>query len=166
MYGPARERLASLFIMQMGREKIIPKDIDILLGPAMGALPLIYTLQHFLGFEHTRAIFVERGADGKFMLGRGFSISPEANIFIVDDVLTTLGTIRDTIKAVNKTCSVFGWNACFVGFAAMIDRSSENQKFDIIAPTLKHVSVIRDPLIAYQATDCPYCKDNVPLVKP
>jgi len=62
--GPHRQRLGELFLRSM--EKVIEKsktglnEIQVLLGAATGALPLLYTLQYFNKLSHTRAIFAER----------------------------------------------------------------------------------------------------------
>lgn len=163
-----RERLARLMLIKIKEAGINPRDIDILLGPAMGALPLIYTLQHFFEFSHTRVIFAEkknkRGRE--FRLGRGFVLHPDKRVFIIDDVGTTFGTVRKTIETANKACAKLGWDAQITGFAVLIDRTAEDypspQKF---APLLKYVCALRSPLESYPIEECPYCKEGIKLVR-
>lgn len=165
--GPSRERLAKLLVGRMHEYGIHFRDIDVLAGPAFGALPIMYTMQHFLELEHTRVIFTERNAHGIQALGRGFSLAPDERVFIVDDVVTTFGTLRKTIAALHKYCAdqQDGWNALPVGCAVLIDRSPEATNLLISAPTLAIVSGIRHPLVGYSLQDCPYCRRGVTLVK-
>ena len=164
--GSVRERLARLMLTKIKEAGINPKDIDILLGPAMGALPLIYTLQHFFELSHTRVIFAEKRRAGKFVLGRGFILPPDKRIFIIDDVGTTFGTVRKTIEAANRACARMGWDAQITGFAVLIDRTA----FDYpspqrLAPLLKYACALRVPLESYSKKECPYCKKGIKLVK-
>lgn len=167
-HGPSRERLAELLLWRMRENGVSLREIDVLVGPAFGALPLMYTLQHFSDLAHTRVFFVERGQDGQFVLARGFSFTPDDRIFIVDDVVTTFRTIRESISALHQTCvdEEERSDAYIVGCAALIDRSPANLDLSVMAPTLKIVSGIRSSLSAYTRQECQFCKKGVKLVKP
>lgn len=163
--GPHRERMARLMLEKILRAGINPKEIDVLLGPAVGALPLLVTMQHFSDFSHTRAIYVERGQDGEFTLGRGFSLSPNKWVFIIDDVGSTFGTIRKTIKAAHQSCSKMGWDASIIGFAVLLDRTAVDYPSPaVFAPTLKYVYGLRIPKQGFTPELCPWCKKGIELI--
>ena len=99
-------------------EKIIKTfdKIDIVLSPALGGLIAGYEIARQLKSE---AIFAER-MDGKLVLRRGFKIKENSNVLIVEDVITT-GKSALECSSIVKTN-----NANLVGYACIIDRSSEN----------------------------------------
>jgi orotate phosphoribosyltransferase len=99
-------------------EKIIKTfdKIDIVLSPALGGLIAGYEIARQLKSE---AIFAER-MDGKLVLRRGFKIKENSNVLIVEDVITT-GKSAMECSSIVKTN-----NANLVGYACIIDRSSEN----------------------------------------
>ena len=99
-------------------EKIIKTfdKIDIVLSPALGGLIVGYEIARQLKSE---AIFSER-VDGKLVLRRDFKIKENSNVLIVEDVITT-GKSAMECSSIVKTN-----NANLVGYACIIDRSSEN----------------------------------------
>lgn len=165
-----RERMARLMLMKMLAAGVIPKEINVLLGPAVGALPLLYTMQHFSDLAHTRAIYVERSEKNKedFELARGFSLKPDEMVYIIDDVGTTFGTVRKTIYAANQACAAGGggWDAYIVGFAVLIDRTHLGfPSPNIFAPTLKYICGLRIPSETFSQEECPCCKEGIKLVR-
>lgn len=166
-YGPVRERLGRLLLRKMKAGGIDPREIDVLLGPAYGALPVMYTLQHFSDLEHTRVIHVEKDNDGEYVLGRCYTLHPDERVFVIDDVVTTFGTVKKTITALHRACGKEdGWDAKIIGIGVLLDRTAENrQPPEIFAPTLKYVYALRSPLEAYKPKECSYCKQGIKLVK-
>lgn len=161
--GPYRERLARLMLRRMEKAVIDPEEIDVLLGPAMGAIPLIHTLQHFHELEHTRALYVERNSEGKFVLAQGFELHPDEKVLIIDDAITTFGSIRATIQAALEACS----DAWIYGFGALVDRSpAHRQPPEIFATTSRYFCGIWSPQSAYPAENCPLCREGITLIKP
>lgn len=165
-----RERMARLMLMKMLAAGIKPKEIDVLLGPAVGALPLLYTMQHFSDLAHTRAIYAERskGSGDNFELARGFSLKPDEKVYIIDDVGTTFGTVRKTIYAAHQSCAAGGdgWDAYIVGFAVLIDRTDlDYPSPSIFAPTLKYICGLRIPSKTFSQEECPCCRMGIKLVK-
>lgn len=165
-----RERMARLMLMKILAAGINPKEIDVLLGPAVGALPLLYTMQHFSDFSHTRAIYAERSKEDreKFELARGFSLNPDERVYIIDDVGTTFGTVRKTISAAHRACALRGesWDANIIGFAVLIDRTPiDYPPPSIFAPTSKYAFGLRIPSETFSQEECPCCKEGVKLVK-
>jgi orotate phosphoribosyltransferase len=121
------------------------------LSPAMGGIVIGQEVGRALG---VRAIFAER-ADGVLTLRRGFALAPGEQVIIVEDVVTTGGSTRETIEVARAA------GATVVGACAIVDRSGGRQGLDVPFHALLPMDVK-----AYQPDDCPLCKDGVPVVKP
>ena len=124
---------------------------DVVLSPALGGIVIGQEVGRALG---VRAIFAER-QDGKLTLRRGFSLTPGERVLVVEDVVTTGGSTRETIDVARAA------GATVVGAAAIIDRSGGQQTLDVPFHSLAAVS-----LPTYQPELCPLCAAGVPVVKP
>ncbi len=156
-----RNYLAQFFLRKIKNGGIDPRSIDVLIGPATGALPLLYTLQNFPDFEHTRVMYAERDREGKFMLGKGFEIRDNEQIFILDDVGTTFKSLRAVQKIVESS------NGCLRGVGVLIDRSPNEKRDEHItagACSFAYICGIRVPEV-YIEKNCPHCKEGIPVVK-
>src|SRR2546428_85547 len=69
--------------------------ISVVVGPATGGIILAYEVARQLG---TRAIFAEKGPEGGLIFDRGFAIAPGERTLVVDDVLTTGGSVRQVLS--------------------------------------------------------------------
>jgi orotate phosphoribosyltransferase len=123
----------------------------VVLSPALGGIVIGHEVARALG---VRAIFAER-QDGTLTLRRGFSLDAADRVLIVEDVVTTGGSTRETIEAARAA------GARVVGAAAIIDRSGGNQNLDVPFHALATVS-----LPTYQPDACPLCARGEPVVKP
>ena len=123
----------------------------VVLSPALGGIVIGHEVARGLG---VKALFAER-QEGKLALGRGFSISPDDRVLVVEDVVTTGGSTRETMEVARAA------GALIAGAASIIDRSTEPTKLD--APL---VSLVKYPLPTYEASACPLCAQGVPVVKP
>jgi orotate phosphoribosyltransferase len=104
-------------------ERFADAEVQVVIGPTTGGVLLAYEVAKNLG---TRGIFAERGDDGKGrVLRRGFEIREGENVLLVDDILTTGGSVRDTIEVVEA----FGGNLIGVGILA--DRSGGTVDFGV-----------------------------------
>ena len=92
------------------------KEIDLILSPAMGGIVVGYEIGRLLQKE---TIFSER-VEGQFELRRNFKISKKSRVLIVEDVITTGKSSIECSKLVELR------EAIVVGFACLINRSSEN----------------------------------------
>jgi orotate phosphoribosyltransferase len=101
-----------------------------------------------------RAIFAER-QDSVLMLRRGFTLAPGERVLVVEDVVTTGKSTRETIDVARAA------GANVVGAAAIIDRSGGDQKLDVPFHALATVA-----LQTYQPDACPLCAAGQPVVKP
>jgi orotate phosphoribosyltransferase len=123
----------------------------VVLSPALGGIVIGHEVARSLG---VRAIFAER-QDGTLTLRRGFSLDAADRVLVVEDVVTTGGSTRETIEAARLA------GARVVGAAAIIDRSGGNQNLDVPFHALATVS-----LPTYQPDACPLCARGEPVVKP
>ena len=129
------------------------KDLNpqVVLSPALGGIVIGQEVGRALG---VRAIFAER-QDGKLSLRRGFSLAPGERVLVVEDVVTTGGSTRETIDVARAA------GATVVGAASIIDRSGGQQNLDVPYHALATVS-----LPTYQPESCPLCAAGKPVVKP
>jgi len=129
------------------------KDLkpQVVLSPAMGGIVIGQEVGRALG---VRAIFAER-QDGQLMLRRGFSLEPGERVLVVEDVVTTGKSTRETIDVARAA------GAIVVGAASIIDRSGGQQTLDVPYHALATVS-----LPTYQPESCPLCAAGQPVVKP
>ena len=123
----------------------------VVLSPALGGVVIGQEVGRALG---VRAIFAER-QDGILTLRRGFSLSESDRVLVVEDVLTTGGSTRETIKV----AAAAGGHV--VGAASIVDRSGGAAQFDVPFHALLEVD-----LPTYQPEACPLCAKGLPVVKP
>jgi orotate phosphoribosyltransferase len=126
--------------------------VEVVLGPTTGGVLLAYEVAKNLG---TRGIFAERGENDKGrVLRRGFTIKPGERVLLVDDILTTGGSVRETMEVVWD----FGGN--LVGIAVLADRT--NGKIDFGIP---FESLLKLDVVQYKPDECPLCAAGIPLTK-
>ena len=125
--------------------------IQLVLSPALGGIVIGQEVGRALG---VRAIFAER-QDGRLTLRRGFTLDRGEKVLVVEDVVTTGGSTRETIDVAREA------GAVVVGAAAIIDRSGGQQKIDVPFHVLAEVS-----LPTYDPATCPLCLTGQPVVKP
>ena len=124
---------------------------QIVLSPALGGIVIGQEVARALGI---RAVFAER-QDGRLGLRRGFTLEPGEKVLVVEDVVTTGGSTRETIAVARAA------GAVVVGAAAIIDRSGGQQRLDVPFHSLAQVS-----LPTYEPESCPLCLAGQPVVKP
>lgn len=132
-------------------KKLPVQDVDVVIGPALGGVTLAYEIARQMG---TLALFAER-ENNVMTLRRGFSIAKGAKVLVVEDVITTGGSVKETIKVVEEQ------GGEVVGIASLVDRSGG--KIDLGYPLS---SLLPMEVISYPADECPLCKEGLPLVKP
>ena len=123
----------------------------VVLSPALGGIVIGQEVGRALG---VRAIFAER-QDGALMLRRGFTLGESDRVLVVEDVLTTGGSTRETMQVATAA------GAQVVGAAAIVDRSGGG--IDLGVP---FYSLIAIELPAYEPDKCPLCAQGLPVVKP
>ena len=123
----------------------------VVLSPALGGVVIGQEVGRALG---VRAIFCER-QDGALMLRRGFVIGENDRVLVVEDVLTTGGSTRETMQVARAA------GGQVVGAASIVDRSGGAAAFDV-----PFASLLEVVLPTYQPDACPLCAQGLPVVKP
>jgi orotate phosphoribosyltransferase len=121
------------------------------LSPALGGIVIGQEVGRALG---VRALFAER-QDGVLSLRRGFTLSPSDRILVVEDVITTGGSTRETARVAEAL------GAQVIGAAAIIDRGTNAAKLG-----LPLFSLVRLEVPSWQAETCPLCAKGEPITKP
>ncbi len=133
-------------------EKLAGKKIDLVVSPAIGGILMGYEVARQLGVPN---IFAER-ENGEMTLRRGFSIEKGTKVVVVEDVVTTGGSVKEVVKLVQSM------GAEVVAVASLVDRSNGNVDFGV-----KYVNLISMEVVSYEADECPLCKEGkIELIKP
>lgn len=133
-------------------EKLAGENIDLVVSPAIGGILMGYEVARQLAVPN---IFAER-ENGEMTLRRGFTIEKGAKVVVVEDVVTTGGSVKEVVKLVR------GLGAEVVAVASLVDRSNGNVDFGV-----KYVNLISMEVISYEADECPLCKEGkIELIKP
>lgn len=132
-------------------EYFVNENIATVASPAIGGLVIGYAVANAL---NVRFIWTER-QNGEMTLRRGFSVKENERILVVEDVITTGGSTRECIAALESR------GARVVGAASIIDRS--NGAADVGVPRIALVSL---DVPSYNAEDCPLCREGSEAVKP
>uniref|UniRef100_A0A7C4GIP6 Orotate phosphoribosyltransferase n=1 Tax=candidate division WOR-3 bacterium TaxID=2052148 RepID=A0A7C4GIP6_UNCW3 len=119
-------------------------------GPTTGGIIIAYEVARQLG---VRCVIAEKAETGR-KIGRGFRLGPEDRVLVVDDVLTTGGSIAETLAAVRQT------GAQVAGVGVFIDRSSG------VAFGEPFFAAYRQEVKTWEPAECPLCRGGVPLEAP
>lgn len=130
------------------------REIDVVVGPTTGGVLLAFECARQLGVQ---AAYAERAAEGsaRRVIRRGIRFAPGARVLVVDDVLTTGGSLRETLRALE------GHPVETVGVAVLVDRSSEPVELGVPV-----VALLRLEIASWLPEECPLCQEGIPLVKP
>jgi orotate phosphoribosyltransferase len=127
------------------------EGVSLVAGPAIGGIILAYEVARQLNVPN---IFAER-ENGVMTLRRGFSVPEHARVLVVEDVVTTGGSVREVIELI-RSCG-----AEVAGVGCVVDRS--NGKVDFGVP---FEAVLSMEITSYEPEDCPMCAAGTPVVKP
>jgi len=133
-------------------EKFKDKHIDVVIGPALGGIVVVYEVAKALG---VRGIFTER-KEGQMQLRRGFAINPGEKVLVVEDVVTTGGSTAEVIRIVE------GFKGEIAGIGVIVNRSGGELELE----GHKVTSLLSADIPTYQPQECPLCKQGSPAVKP
>ena len=132
-------------------EKFLEDNIEVVVGPITGGILLAHEVGKRLG---TRAIFTER-ENGKMTLRRGFVIKPGERVLIVEDIVTTGGSIKEVLDVVVEQGGIP------VGIGMLVDRSGGKASFGEVP----YKALLNLDVTTYDPSDCPLCKQNIPMTK-
>ena len=124
-------------------EKFNGEKIDFVIGPAMGGIIVSYEVARQLGVP---SIFCER-ENGKMALRRGFKLEPGQKVLVVEDVVTTGGSVVEVMDIVRQS------GAEVVGVAVLVDRSAGKVDFGV-----RTEAVLSMDIESWEAPECPLCK--------
>jgi len=125
--------------------------IEAVIAPALGGVFVSHETARALG---VRALFAER-VNGELTLRRGFTIKPGERILVVEDVITTGKSTRETIEVVKKAGGVA------VAAASLVDRSGGKAELGV-----PYKSLVTLDVPSYTALECPLCKAGSTPIKP
>ena len=131
--------------------KFAGEAVDTVVGPMTGGILLAHEVGKALG---TRAIFTER-ENGRMTFRRGFTLSPEERVLIVEDIVTTGGSVEEVIEAVRA----FG--GVPVGVGMLVDRSGGIVNFGAVP----HKALLHLTVETFSPDDCPLCKEGKLMTK-
>ena len=127
------------------------KKPDVIISPAVGGIVLGTEVGTQLG---SRTIFAER-KNGKMVIRRGFEINANENVLVVEDVITTGGSVQETINLVEKS------GGRIIGLGVLVDRSNGKAKLH------KHqYSIIKLNAVSYDPSQIPNDLSKIPIKKP
>jgi orotate phosphoribosyltransferase len=125
--------------------------IQVVAGPTTGGVILAFETARQMG---VRSIFAEKDSAGGRSFRRGFTIKPGEKVLIVDDIMTTGGSVVEVIEAVNNL------NGDIRGIGILVDRS--DRKIDLGSPLF---SCLKSETLSFKPDQCPLCAEKVPLVR-
>ena len=137
---------------ELGRllaEKLSDIEFDTIVAPAIGAV--------IIGYETAknakkRNLFVER-KDGEMQLRRGYTLKKGERVVIIEDVITTARTIKETMEAIKE------FEPEVVAVGCIVDRTKGKTDYNL-------KSLLQIDAVVYDPSDCPLCKEGIELVKP
>jgi len=135
----------------MGMAEIVKNDnVDLVLGAAIGGILIAGGVGRHLGMRH---IFSER-VNGKMELRRGFSIMKGQRLVIVEDIITTGGSVVELIELAKEQ------GAEILHVVNLVDRSSGNIDFGVPSTAL-----LTFPSVSWEPEHCPLCKQGMAITQ-
>ncbi len=147
-YPNYTQQLCQLIADHFGKQ-----EIQVVAGPTTGGIILAFEVARQLG---VRGIFAEKTEEKARAFRRGFSIDSGERVLIVDDLLTTGGSIREVMAAVKSQGGII------IGIGVLVDRSEHGIDFGV--PFFSCHRAVPPP--TYPPENCPLCAAGIPLVKP
>ncbi len=127
------------------------KGVTLVAGPAIGGIILAYEVARQLIVPN---IFAER-ENGVMTLRRGFSVPKGTKVLVVEDVVTTGGSVKEVIELVRSL------GGEVVGVGSIVDRSDGKVDFGV-----PFHAVVSMGIKSYEPDECPLCRAGIPVVKP
>jgi len=194
-FEQVRRFIADILIEKIRGSSFVD-SVEVLIGVPMGGIPLLYELQKNPLLMHAEAIWLEKERDPikalalkrrraerlgtdletiikepEFILNRNFKIDPDKQALVIEDVISTGGSVRAVVRA----CSDYDnpddpdgkedpfTGANIVGVVAAVNRMSIDADMLKISPVLDIIWALRDPLNSWAQEECPYEHKLVPL---
>jgi len=133
-------------------DRFRPMKPELVAGPTTGGVILAYEVARQLGVD---AVYVERGEPGGRVLRRGFEILPETRVLVVDDVVTTGGSLVETQACIARA------GGAVIGIGVLADRTAGR-----IATDVPFYACLTVDFPSYTPDACPFCASGVPVAAP
>ena len=130
-------------------------EIDVVVGPTTGGIILAFETGRQLRVAAAYAERASAGGDAR-EIRRGTTFEPGARVLVVDDILTTGGSVRETLAALEPH------NVNVVVVGVLVDRSGGATTFGDVPL----VAIASQKFDAWDADSCPLCEQGIPLEKP
>jgi orotate phosphoribosyltransferase len=147
---PGRAEVIGRMLGRLVEEMLGPSSVDAVASPAIGGLIIGHEAARALG---VRFVFAER-AGGTMTLRRGFGIKRGERVLVVEDVVTTGGSIKEVIEAVSAG------GGRVVGVGAVVNRGGA------VEFGVPFTYLVRAEIENYSPEMCPMCKADLPVIKP
>ena len=148
---PQRAERAGRLLAVAIRESL--EQTELVVSPAIGGLIIGHETASSLSLPF---LFAERDGDGSMCLRRGFAVEPGQPVVVVEDVITTGGSVREVMEVIQEG------GGRVVGVASLVNRSGSMNPFDPIPFT----ALVTTEFPTWPLDDCPLCRDGVPIEKP
>ncbi|MBL7191998.1 orotate phosphoribosyltransferase [bacterium] len=145
-----RPRLHSKLIAEL-LERFDGINVDTVVGPALGGVIMASEAARQL---NCRAVFLEK-ENNILTLRRGFILHPGEKTLILDDIMTTGGSVKEAIDIAQKA------GTRIMGVGLLADRAGGSVDLG-----LPYKSLMKVDLPTWSASSCPLCRKNIELVKP
>ena len=133
-------------------ERFWGDHVDVVVGPATGGIVLAYETARALA---CRAAFTEKDGTGGMALKRGIALQPGARVLVVEDIITTGGSVKKSMAHLRDR------GAEIAGVAVLIDRSAGEAVFDCRFEALAALT-----MESWPPAECALCAQGQPLVDP
>jgi orotate phosphoribosyltransferase len=150
-----RNPAATSEVCQHFADRFRDERIDVVVGPTTGGILLAFETARQLGVS---AAYAERKSDGDAgrEIRRETTFEPGSRVLVVDDILTTGGSVRETLVALEEH------PVEVVAVGVLVDRSAGATTFGDVPL----VAIVSRKFDAWDADRCPLCAQGVPLVQP
>ncbi len=143
---------ATTELAAMIAQQFMPLRPELVAGPTTGGIILAYEVARQLGVD---AVYVERGESGGRVLRRGFEISPGTRVLVVDDVVTTGGSVAETQSCIANAGGVV------IGIGVLADRTAGRAATDV-----PFFACLTLDFPSYPPDACPLCAAGIPVAPP
>jgi len=149
-----RRPQATAAVCRLITDRFIDANIDVVVGPTTGGVILAFEVGRQLG---VMAAYAERATDGAAgrEFRRGTTFAAGDRVLVVDDILTTGGSIRETLAALEQH------PVEVVAVAVLVDRAAGAVAFDVPLHAVTAMNIA-----TWTVERCPYCARGEPLIKP
>ncbi|MDQ6883185.1 MAG: orotate phosphoribosyltransferase [Candidatus Dormibacteraeota bacterium] len=133
-------------------EHFRPLRPELVAGPTTGGVILAYEVARQLGVT---AVYAERGGGSGRVLRRGFEVTPNARVLVVDDIVTTGGSIHEMVNCIELA------GGAVIGIGVLADRTAGRA-----AATVPYYACLTVDFPSYAPEECPLCAGGLPVAAP